>query len=101
MKTRKEENDLLNNLYNNGEISLRELDIRRDALKEMPDSKFAKTPTVKKKAVVKELSYEDKVLIQLKMQNDNLGTIKGILYYFLFISLLGIIGYIIVLSSLT
>ena len=101
MKTRKEENDLLNNLYNNGEISLRELDIRRDALKEMPDSKFAKTPTVKKKAVVKELSYEDKVLIQLKIQNDNLGTIKGILYYFLFISLLGIIGYIIVLSSLT
>ena len=101
MKTRKEENDLLNNLYNNGEISLRELDIRRDALKEMPDSKFAKTPTVKKKAVVKELSYEDKVLIQLNMQNDNLGTIKGILYYFLFISLLGIIGYIIVLSSLT
>jgi len=101
MKTRKEENDLLNNLYNNGEISLRELDIRRDALKEMPDSKFSKTPTVKKKAVVKELSYEDKVLIQLKMQNDNLGTIKGILYYFLFISLLGIIGYIIVLSSLT
>ena len=101
MKTRKEENDLLNNLYNNGEISLKELDKRRDALKEMPDSKFSKSPTVKKKAVVKELSYEDKVLIQLKMQNDNLGTIKGILYYFLCISLLGILGYIIVLFTTT
>ena len=100
MKTRKEEVEHINELYNNGEISLSEADKKRDALKEMPDSKFAKTPTIKKKAVVKELSYEDKVLIQLKMQNDKLGTIKGILIYFLCISLLGILGYIILLSSL-
>jgi hypothetical protein len=66
----------------------------------MPDSKFVKAPTFKKTAIVKELSYEDKVLIQLKMQNDKLGTIKGILIYFLCISLLGILGYIILLSSL-
>tara|TARA_X000000950_G_C13489369_1_gene487125 strand:+ start:119 stop:271 length:153 start_codon:yes stop_codon:yes gene_type:complete len=48
---------------------------------------------------MKELSIEDRILNQLKLQNDKLGTIQGIAIYFLCISLLGIIGYIILLLS--
>ena len=72
MKTRNEEIEHINELYNKGEISISEAEKRRDSLKKMPDDKFAKTPTLKKKKEVKKLSYEDEVLIQLKMQNKKL-----------------------------
>ena len=67
-----------------------------DSKKKMPESKLAKTSIVKKK---KELSFQDKVLIQLEMQNDKLSTIKGILIYFLCISLLSVFVTIILLSK--
>jgi len=97
MKTRKEEIEDINELYNNGEISLSEADNKRNALKQMSDSEFANDPL---KKVVPNVSFEDKVLKQLIMQNDKLSTIKNISIYFLCISLLGVFGYLVLLSSL-
>jgi len=97
MKTRKEEIEDINELYNNGEISLSEADNKRNAIKEMSDSEFANVPS---KKVVPKVSFEDKVLKQLIMQNDKLSTIKNISIYFLCISLLGVFAYLVLLSSL-
>ena len=99
MKTRQEEIEHINEQYNKGEITLDEATSKRDAISKMPDSKFAKNSRAKKKTAMKELSIEDRILNQLKLQNDKLGTIQGIAIYFLCISLLGIIGYIILLLS--
>ncbi len=100
MKTRKEEIEDINELYNNGEISLSEADNKRNALKEMPDSEFANDPLKKVVPEASEASFEDKVLKQLIMQNDKLSTIKNISIYFLCISLLGVFAYLVLLSSL-
>ena len=99
MKTKQEEIEHINELYNKGEISLDEAILRRDAINEMPDSKFAKNSRGKKRSAIKELSVEERILNQLKLQNDKLGWIQGIAIYFLCISLLGILGYIILLGS--
>ena len=100
MKTRQEEIEQVNELYNKGEITLDEATSKRDAISKMAESKFAKNPRAKKRTAMKEFSVEDKILNQLKLQNDKLGTIQGIAIYFLCISLLGILGYIILLFSI-
>ena len=79
MDTRKEEIDKINELYNLGEISISEANDKRDAINKMSDDKIV-------------LSYEDKVLTQLKMQNSSLSTIKGILVFYLCLSIVGVFG---------
>jgi uncharacterized membrane protein YdfJ with MMPL/SSD domain len=97
MNTRKEEIDKINELYNLGEISISEANDKREAIKKMSDDKFAKTSTVNKNTVF-ELSYEDKVLTQLKMQNSSLSTIKAILVFYLCLSILGVFGTLLFLA---
>ena len=62
MKTKQEEIEHINELYNKGEISLDEATLRRDAINEMPDSKFAKNSRGKKRSAIKELSVEERIL---------------------------------------
>ena len=97
MDTRKEEIDKINELYNIGEISISLANDKRDAINKMSDDEFAKTSTLNKNTVF-ELSYEDKVLSHLMEQNSSLSTIKGILVFYLFLSILGVFGTLLFLA---
>ena len=95
--SKKDQLDFIDNLYNKGEISITEASNRRDELNKLTESEIAVmyTPVDKKGTSFTELTFEDKVLMQLQMQNDKLYTIKRIAIYFLVCSLIPIVSWII------
>jgi len=95
--SKKDQLDFIDNLYNKGEISITEASNRRDELNKLTESEIAVmyTPVDKKDTSFTELTFEDKVLMQLQMQNDKLYTIKRIAIYFLVCSLIPIVSWII------
>ena len=93
---KKDQLDYIDNLYNKGEISITEAGNRRDELNKLTESEVAVMykPVDGKDSSFTELTFEDKVLMQLQMQNDKLYTIKRIAVFFLLCSFISIVYWI-------
>ena len=87
--------------YNDGKISKEEatklkLDYRKnwggDDIEELENELKGTNP--KKKSTKPKIKYEEKVINLLAEQNSKLSSIKGILQFFLALTILSILGYI-------
>jgi len=99
--SKKDQLDNIENLYNKGEISITEVNNRRDELNKLTESEVAVMykPVDKKDSSFTELTFEDKVLNQLQMQNDKLYSIKGVAVFFLLCSVISIVYWLYILNS--
>ena len=99
--SKKDQLDYIDNLYNKGEISITEAGNRRDELNKLTESEVdvMYKPVDNKDSSFTELTFEDKVLKQLQMQNDKLYTIKAVAVFFLLCSVISIVSWLYILNS--
>jgi hypothetical protein len=95
--SRKDQLDHIDDLVNKGDILEGEAINRRRQIENLSDSDIDKLPPVRKleaatnyEEATHSNTFEDKVLIQLELQNDKLQTIKAVVVFYLICSVLSI-----------
>ena len=99
--SRKDQLDHIDDLVNKGDILEGEAINRRRQIENLSDSDIDKLPPVRKLEAATNVvdgyeeathsnTFEDKVLIQLELQNDKLQTIKAVVVFYLICSILSI-----------